>query len=344
MSVAASIIPPGSTIPPRSGMSAAQIDTLIRGRRRVDVAFAIAGAVLVALCLATLGLLVFNLVHDGSPRLSTDFLTRFPSQLRPKTAGIKSPLVGTALVMLVTACTAIPLGVAAGIYLEEYARKNLVTNIIEINIANLAGVPSIIWGLMALGVFIYGFEDWFGSPDDTITGIGRSILTGGLTLGLLVLPIVIVATREAVRAIPQAIREGSYACGATKLQTVRYHILPYSMGGILTGSIIALSRAVGETAPLITIGALTFIGYVPPAPFTPILDTNNQVVGTHGLFDWLASGFTVLPIQMFNWIGQPNPEFQINAAATGVVLLIVTLLMNLVAIILRNRLRRKIQW
>jgi phosphate transport system permease protein len=322
---------------------ASEIEALIKGRRRVDMAFAIGGAVLVTLCLGTLGLLVYNLIHDGSSRLGWDFLTEFPSRRAGK-AGIKSALVGTALVMFVTTMTAIPLGVAAGIYLEEYARKNWVTNIIEINIANLAGVPSIIWGLMALGIFIYGFEHWFGSDSDTITGLGRSILTGGLTLGLLVLPIVIVATREAIRSIPQTIREGSYACGATKLQTVRYHILPYSMGGVLTGSIIALSRAIGETAPLITIGAMTYIAYLPPAPFSPITDMDNNVIGTHGITDWLTSGFTALPIQMFNWIGQPDRAFQINAAATGVVLLVVTLLMNLFAIVLRNRLRRKIQW
>lgn len=329
-----------STLPRHS---AAEIEALIKGRRRLDVLFGVAGGLLVVLCLGTLGLLVYNLIHDGSSRLGWDFLTEFPSRRAAK-AGIKSALVGTALVMLVTACTAIPLGVAAGIYLEEYARKNWITSIIEINIANLAGVPSIIWGLMALGIFIYGFEDWFPSPTNNRTGLGRSILTGGLTLGLLVLPIVIVATREAIRAIPQAIREGSYACGATKLQTVRYHILPYSMGGVLTGSIIALSRAIGETAPLITIGALTYIAYLPPAPFSPVTDMDNKVVGSHGVFDWITSGFTVLPIQMFNWIGLPDRAFQINAAATGVVLLIVTLMMNFVAIILRNRLRRKIQW
>jgi phosphate transport system permease protein len=330
-------------MPSSDGQSAARVAALIKGRRRLDLAFAIAGALLVVCCLGTLGLLVYNLVHDGATRLSWNFLSSFPSR-HPGKAGILSALVGTGLVMLVTSLIAIPLGVAAGIYLEEYARKNVVTNIIEINIANLAGVPSIIWGLMALGIFIYGFEDWFGTPKDTITGLGRSILTGGLTLGLLVLPIVIVSTREAIRSIPQSIREGSYACGATKLQTVVHHIFPYSLGGVLTGSIIALSRAIGETAPLITIGALTYIAYLPPAPFSRVYDTAGKGVGGHGMTDWLFSGFTVLPIQMFNWLSQPNRDFQVNAAATGVVLLVVTLMMNFVAIVLRNRLRRRIQW
>ena len=319
------------------------LSALIRRRRRVDAAFAIAGAVLITLCLATLGVLVAKLFHDGSSRLGWDFLSSFPSR-KPEKAGILVALVGTALVMLVAMGTAIPLGIGAGVYLEEYARKNWLTSIIEINIANLAGVPSIVWGLMAMGVFIYGFEDWFGRPGDDVVGLGRSILTGGLTLGLLVLPIVIVATRESIRAIPQVIREGSYACGATRLQTVRHHILPYSMGGILTGSIIALSRAIGETAPLVTIGAVTYIAFLPPAPLSAITDAQGAVTGTHGLFDWTASQFTVLPIQMFSWLGLPNAKFQVNAAATGVVLLVVTLLMNLVAIILRNRLRRKIHW
>ncbi len=319
------------------------LSRLIRRRRAIDAAFAVSGAVLVTLCLAILGVLVLKLFHDGSSRLNLDFLSTFPSR-RPEKAGILAALAGTGLVMFVTMTTAVPLGVAAGVYLEEYARKNWVTSIIEINIANLAGVPSIIWGLMAMGVFIYGFEDWFGKPGDDVIGLGRSILTGGLTLGLLVLPIVIVATRESIRAIPQVIREGSYACGATRLQTVRHHVLPYSMGGILTGSIIALSRAIGETAPLITIGAVTYIAFLPPAPFTALVDADGNTIGTHGLFDWATSSFTVLPIQMFSWLGLPNAKFQVNAAATGVVLLVVTLLMNLVAIILRNRLRRRIHW
>ena len=186
--------------------------------------------------------------------------------------------------MLVTAFTAVPLGIAAGVYLEEYARKNWLTNLIEINIANLAGVPSIIYGLMALGLLVYKFR------------LGQSILTGGITLAFLILPIIIVATREALRTIPQGIREGAYALGSTKWQVVRHHLLPYSVGGTMTGVIIALSRAIGETAPLITIGALTF--HRLPSPST------IQSQAPFLSFDWLWSPFAVLPIQMFNWVSR----------------------------------------
>jgi phosphate transport system permease protein len=226
--------------------------------------------------------------------------------------------------MLVTVCTALPLGVAAGIYLEEYARKNWFTALVEINIANLAGVPSIIWGLMALGLFIYTF------------GTERSILTAGLTLGLLVLPIVIISTREAIRSVPSGIRDASIALGATKWETVRFHVLPYSMGGILTGTIVSMSRAIGETAPLITIGALTYVAFLPGSPVQREAPFVN--------FDWLWSPFTVLPIQMFNWISRPDRAFHENAAAAGVVLIVMTLSLNAAAIVLRYRLRRSIKW
>ncbi|MFO0876014.1 MAG: phosphate ABC transporter permease PstA [Gemmataceae bacterium] len=251
------------------------------------------------------------------------FLTSFPSS-EPTQAGIISPMVGTLLVMLVTALTAVPLGIAAGIYLEEYARKNWFTTIIEINISNLAGVPSILYGLMALGLMVYMLH------------LGKSIATAGLTLAFLILPIVIVATREALRAIPQSIREAAYALGATRWQVIRHHLLPYATGGISTGVIIGLSRAIGETAPLITIGALTFIALLPPAPirfdFPPIS------------FGWLWSPFTVMPIQMFNWVSRPEQEFRVNAAAAGVILITLTLGLNAIAIWLRYRLRRRIKW
>jgi phosphate transport system permease protein len=237
----------------------------------------------------------------------------------PERAGIKSALVGSILVICVTMILAVPLGVAAGIWLEEYGRKNWFTALIEINIANLAGVPSIVWGLMALGLLVYHFN------------FGRSIQTAGITLGLLVLPIVIMSTREAIRAIPIHIREASYACGASKWQTVRYHILPYSLSGILTGTIIGLSRAIGETAPLITIGALTYIAFLPEFSWS-------------NPFAWLGSGFTVVPIQMFNWISRPDTAFQANAAAAGIILLGLTLTMNAGAIALRYRLRKRITW
>ena len=226
--------------------------------------------------------------------------------------------------MLVTLAIAVPFGVAAGLWLEEYAPKNKLTAIVEINIANLAGVPSVVYGLMALGVFVYAF------------GFGHSILTAGLTLAALILPIVIVATREALRTIPRAMREASYALGATKWETVRHHLLPYSAGGIATGVIIGLSRAIGETAPLITVGALAFIAYLPPAPVT----SEPPFVS----FGWLGSDFTVLPIQMFNWVSRPDPAFQQNAAATGILLVVVTLIVNALAICIRARVRRRIQW
>jgi phosphate transport system permease protein len=226
--------------------------------------------------------------------------------------------------MVVTAFFAVPLGVAAGIYLEEYARKNWITDVIEINITNLAGVPSIVYGLLALGLFVYQF------------GFGQSILSAGLTLALLILPVVIVATREAIRGIPQSIREGSYALGATQWQTVRHHIIPYSSAGILTGVIIGMARAIGETAPIITIGALTFIAFLPAAPVT----TSPPFVS----FEWLFSPFTVMPIQMFNWTSRPEAAFHQNAAAAGFVLVLMTLAMNGLAIWLRYRLRKKIKW
>jgi phosphate transport system permease protein len=252
-----------------------------------------------------------------------DFLTSFPSR-RAENAGILSAWVGSTLVMVVTAFAAVPIGVAAGVYLEEYAPKNWMTDIIEINITNLAGVPSIIYGLLALGLFVYTF------------GLGQSILSAGLTLALLILPVVIVATRESIRAIPQIIREGAYACGATTWQVVRDHIVPYSSAGILTGVIIGMARAIGETAPIITIGALTFIAFLPTAPFTG--------EPTAGLFDWLFAPFTVMPIQMFNWTSRPEAAFLNNAAAAGFVLVVMTLVMNGLAIWLRYRLRKNIKW
>ena len=208
------------------------------------------------IAMAMLMALIVDLVVDGLPRLSWDFLTNFPSR-RPGRAGILSAWVGTALVMLVTAALSVPLGVAAGLYLEEYAPKNWITDLIEINVTNLAGVPSIIYGLLALGLFVYGL------------GLGETILVAGMVLALLTLPVVIVATREAIRSIPQEVREGAYALGADQWQTVRMYILPAATPGILTGTIIGLARAIGETAPVITIGALTFIAFLPPAPIQP---------------------------------------------------------------------------
>jgi phosphate transport system permease protein len=295
----------------------------IEKRKRWDVIFTFVGVVALMVGLLTFAALFADMALKGFGRLDWDFFSNFPSR-RPGQAGILSAWVGSTLVMVVTGFVAVPLGVAAGVYLEEYARKNFITDLIEINITNLAGVPSIVYGLLALGLFVYQF------------GLGQSILAAGLTLALLILPVVIVATREAIRSIPQVIREGSYACGATQWQTVRYHILPYSSAGILTGVIIGMARAIGETAPIITIGALTFIAFLPPAPVTaepPFLS-----------FEWLLSPFTVMPIQMFNWTSRPEAAFQVNAAAAGFVLVVMTLAMNGAAIWLRYRLRRNIKW
>jgi phosphate transport system permease protein len=247
----------------------------------------------------------------------------FPSRYAAR-AGILSAWVGTCLVMLVTVAAAMPVGVAAAIYLEEYASKNWVTAVIEINVTNLAGVPSIIYGLLALGLFVYKFN------------LGQSIAAAGLTLALLILPIVVVATREALRAVPRAIREAAYALGATHWEVTAHHVLPYSIGGILTGMIIGLSRAIGETAPIITIGALAFIAFLPTPPISgqfPYLS-----------FTWLTDPFTVMPIQMFNWLSRPDQAFQVNAAAAGAILLAMTLLMNGVAIYVRYRFRKRINW
>lgn len=294
---------------------------LIRRNKRADLMFAAAGVTVLIVAMAMLLTLIVDLAVDGVPRLSWDFFTSFPSR-RPEQAGILSAWIGTSLVMLVTAFVAVPLGVASGLYLEEYAPKNWITDIIEINVTNLAGVPSIIYGLLALGLFVYGLN------------MGQTIAVAGLVLALLILPVVIVATREAIRSIPQEIREGSYALGADKWQTVKMYILPAARPGILTGVIVGLSRAIGETAPVITIGALTFIAFLPPAPLQSEFPFVN--------FEWLTSPFTVMPIQMFNWISRPQAEFHVNAAAAGFVLLVMTLLMNGLAIYFRYRIRRKI--
>jgi phosphate transport system permease protein len=301
----------------------AELRALIARHKRWDVIFGLIGIICLAIGLLTFATLFVDMLLDGYTRLKPEFFTEFPSR-RAGQAGILSAWVGTIMVMLVTAAVAVPLGVAAGVYLEEYAPSNWVTDVIEINISNLAGVPSIVYGLLALGLFVYQF------------GLGQSVATAGLTLALLILPVVIVATREAIRAIPGAIREAAYALGATKWQVVQGHILPYSTGGILTGVIIGMARAIGETAPIITVGALTFIAFLPPSPVGsefPFLS-----------FEWLKSPFTVMPIQIFNWTSRPDPAFQANAAAAGFILVFMTLAMNGLAIWLRYRIRRNIKW
>lgn len=307
-------------------LTAEQVRALIAKGKLKDTLFQALGIFFLGIGLIVIFLLVGDMVLRGAERLNLDFFMNFASR-RAANAGILSAWVGSLLVMTVTAFAAVPLGVAAGVYLEEYAKRNWVTEIIEINITNLAAVPSIVYGLLSLGIFVYAF------------GFGQSILTAGLTLALLILPIVIVSTREAIRAIPAMIREGSMAVGATRWQTCRYHIIPYAMPGILTGVIIGLARAIGETAPIITIGALTFIAFLPPAPFTEVSAGVNA-----GLFDWLMSPFTVMPIQIFNWTSRPDPAFEINAAAAGFVLMVMVLSMNAIAIWLRYKMRKNIKW
>ncbi|MGQ9659310.1 MAG: phosphate ABC transporter permease PstA [Thermochromatium sp.] len=296
------------------------LQRLVAFNRRSDILMASLGILVLMIAAGLLASVLIDLVISGWPRLiNPDFYTNFPSR-RPDQAGILSAMVGTTLVMLVTAVIAVPLAVAAGVYLEEYAPKNWLTDLIEINVSNLAGVPSIIYGLLALGLFVHTF------------GLGESILTAGLALALLILPVIIVATREAIRSIPQDLREAAYGLGADKWQTVRHYVLPAARPGILTGIIVGLARAIGEAAPVITIGALTFIAFLPPLP----VQSSPPFIN----FDWLSSPFTVMPIQLFNWVSRPQAAFHINAAATGVVLMGMTLLMNGLAIYIRYQLRK----
>jgi phosphate transport system permease protein len=306
-----------------NGAQLTKIRALISAHKRWDYLFALVGALALLTGILTFVALFMDMVADGASRLTSDFFFSFPSR-RASQAGILSAWVGSVLVMLVTAITAVPVGVAAGVYLEEYAPRNWMTDLIEVNVTNLAGVPSIVYGLLALGLFVYQF------------GLGHSILTAGLTLGLLILPIVIVATREAIRSIPGMVREAAYALGATRWQTTADHILPYATPGIMTGVIIGMARAIGETAPIITIGALTFIAFLPPSPI--------QAEPPFLSFEWLTSPFTVMPIQMFNWTSRPEAAFHQNAAAAGIVLVLMTLSMNAVAIYLRYSMRKRIKW
>lgn len=294
----------------------------IEAAKRKDILVAGLGLFVMAISMGLLLALIGDLVIRGLSRIDIAFLTSFPSR-GPENAGILSAWVGTILVMIVTAFLAIPIGVMAGVYLEEYAPKNWLSNVIEINVANLAGVPSIIYGLLALGLFVYGLD------------LGKTILVAGMTLGLLILPVVIVSTREAVRSIPRIVKEGAYGLGADKWQVMWNYIIPAARPGILTGAIVGLSRAIGETAPIITIGALTYIAFLPDPPISTSFPFLN--------FNWLFDGFTVLPIQMFNWISRPQAAFHVNAAATGVVLIALTLSLSGTAIWIRYRLRRHVR-
>jgi phosphate transport system permease protein len=287
---------------------------LNRRRRRREAVFAALGLLATCAGVVVLAVLIVDVLTDGLPRLSWQFLTSYPSR-RPEDAGILAALVGSLWVLALTALFAFPIGVGAAVYLEEYSARTRLEQLIEVNIANLAGVPSIIYGLLGLELFVRILHP--------LTG-GRSVLAGALTMALLVMPIVIIAAREAIRAVPDTLRHGAYALGATRWQVVRGIVVPAALPGILTGTILALSRAVGETAPLITMGALTYVAFVPE-------------VGLEGL----QSPFTVLPIQIFNWVSRPQQGFHTNAAAGIVVLLVVLLFMNAAAVYLRNRYQRR---
>ena len=275
-----------------------------------DKAFRVVGVIATWFGIIVLAIFMGFILYTGLGRLSLDFLTSLPSRF-PEQSGIYTAWIGSLWILILTTLISFPIGVGAGIYLEEYAKNSRLNTFLEVNIANLAGVPSVIYGLLGLGIFV------------RLAQFGNSIIAGALTLALLILPIIIVSTREAIRAVPGSIREASQGLGATKWQTIRYQILPASFGGILTGVILAISRAVGETAPLIVIGALAYVPFAPRGP----LDE-----------------FTVLPIQIFNWVSRPQQEFVINAAAAIIVLLAVTLMMNGIAIYLRNRWQEKMKW
>jgi len=276
---------------------------LDRRRRIWGTVFAAVCALATLVGVVSLAVLLVDLTLDGLPRLRGDFLTSFASRF-PERAGVKAALAGSIWILGLTAVISFPVSVAAAIYLEEYAPRNWVTRLIQLNIANLAGVPSIVYGILGLAVFV------------RTLGLDRSVISGALTLSLLILPVIIIASQEAIRAVPSSLREAAYGLGATRWQVVSTQVLPTAMPGILTGTILALSRAVGETAPLIMVGAVGFIAFTPKG---------------------LGDPFTVLPLQIYNWISRPQAEFHELAAAGILVLLALLLTMNAAAILLRNR-------
>lgn len=284
-----------------------EISPELRRRRRASAVFRLVCMSVTWTSVLLLGLLLFHVTSEGIAWLDGQFLTSFPSRF-PEKAGLKSALYGTVWLISLTALISIPIGVAAAVYLEEYAKKTRVNEFIEVNISNLAGVPSIVYGILGLAIFVRGL------------GLDRSILSGALTMSLLILPVIILASREAIRAVPGTIRQAAFALGATRWQTTQHHVLPAALPGILTGVILAMSRAVGETAPLLMIGAATYIAYVPEGPF---------------------SEFTTLPIQIYEWARRPQAEFQEIAAAGIIVLLVVLLVMNAAAIVIRNMSQKK---
>jgi phosphate transport system permease protein len=283
--------------------------TSIQKNRLKDQLFKFWGIACTLIGLVMLVIFIGGILVDGLSRIDWAFITDLPSR-KPEKSGIWTPLMGSVWILVLTAIISFPISVAAGVYLEEYAKKNRLSALLEINISNLAGVPSIIYGLLGLEVFV------------RIMNLGASVLAGALTLSLLILPIIIVATREAIKAVPNSIRDASYALGASKWQTIWNQVLPASSGGILTGIILALSRAVGEAAPLIVVGALAYVPFAPQGP----LDQ-----------------FSVLPIQIFNWISRPQQGFIDNAAAAIIILLLITFIMNGIAVYFRNKWQKKLQ-
>ncbi len=282
----------------------------LKRNRAIDTAFKWVGLASTMVGVILLAIFIGSIIKDGLGRIDGDFMSNLPSRKAAK-AGILTAWTGTLWIFVLTALLSIPLGIGAALYLEEYARKSWFSKILEVNITNLAGVPSVIYGILGLGIFVRVFK------------FGGSLLAGAFTLSLLILPIIIVATREALKAVPSTIKEASYGMGASKWQTLWYQVLPSSAGGIATGVILALSRAVGETAPLIVIGALAYVPFVAKSPM---------------------DDFTVLPIQIFNWVSRPDHDFVVNAAAGIIILLGITFLLNGLAVFLRYRWQKKVNW
>jgi phosphate transport system permease protein len=277
-------------------------------KRRAESAFIAACWVAVALPLLVLAALLLDVASDAAGRLDWAFITSYPSR-KAELAGIFPALVGSVYLIGLTTAIALPIGVGAAIFLEEYGKKSRLAGLIEVNIANLAGVPSVIYGLLGLGLFVRTLS------------MGRSLIAGAATMALLVLPIIIMVSREALRTVPLSIREACFGLGATRWQTIRQVVLPMAYPGILTGAILAISRAIGETAPLVVVGALTYVTFIP---------------------DGVDAPFTVLPIQIFNWVSRPQQDFLVNAAGGIAVLLLTMLILNALAVFLRDRLQRKL--
>lgn len=283
----------------------------LRRRRIIGRIFTVVCAGMSLIGVAVLAVLIVRVVADGWPALSLGFLQRFPSVLMPEMAGMKSAIWGTLWLVSMTLIVSLPIGVASALYLEEYAPNNRVTRFIHLNIANLAGVPSIVYGILGLAIFVRWCH------------LGRSVLAGALTLSLVILPVIIIASREALAAVPSSMRQAAYALGATRWQTVRSHVLPAALPGIVTGVILAVSRSIGETAPLIMIGALTYVAFVPTSPL---------------------DAFTAMPIQIYDWCDRPQQEFHQLAAAGIVVMLGILLPMNAVAVAIRAWHARRKVW